>query len=57
MAITEETREEDERLRAELRRLDVEKLKKVLKPLVTKSKQPRERSAQKKHDLDNRGRR
>jgi len=47
MAITEETREEDERLRAELRCLDLEKLKRVLKPLVTKPKQPHEHSVQK----------
>jgi hypothetical protein len=34
MAITEETREEDERLREELWHLDVQKLKKVIKPLL-----------------------
>jgi hypothetical protein len=40
MAITEETREEDERLREELRHVDIEKLKSVLKPLVAPSKKP-----------------
>jgi len=45
MAITEETREEDERLRAELRRLGVEKLKMILKPLVTRPKKPPERQS------------
>jgi len=47
MAITEETREEDERLRAELRCLDLERLKKLLKSLVAKPKQIRDDSVAK----------
>jgi hypothetical protein len=33
--VSEQTREEDERLREELRHVDLEKLKKVIKPLIT----------------------
>jgi len=32
--VSEQTREEDERLREELRHVDLEKLKKVIKPLL-----------------------
>jgi hypothetical protein len=32
--VSEETREQDERLREELRHVDLEKLKKVIKPLL-----------------------
>ena len=32
--VSEHTREQDERLREELRRVDLEKLKKVIKPLL-----------------------
>jgi hypothetical protein len=32
--VSEQTRKEDERLREELRHVDLEKLKKVIKPLV-----------------------
>jgi hypothetical protein len=32
--VSEKTREEDERLREELRHVDLEKLKKVIKPLL-----------------------
>jgi hypothetical protein len=32
--VSEETREKDERLREELRHVDLEKLKKVIKPLI-----------------------
>jgi hypothetical protein len=32
--VSEETREKDERLREELRHVDLEKLKKVIKPLL-----------------------
>lgn len=38
--VSEETREKDERLREELRHVDLEKLKKVIKPLI----EPRERA-------------
>jgi hypothetical protein len=38
--VSEHTREQDERLREELRRVDLEKLKKVIKPLF----EPRERA-------------
>ncbi len=34
--ISEETRQEDERLREELRKADPEKFKKLLKPLMVK---------------------
>ncbi len=33
--VSEQTREEDERLREELRHVDLEKLKKVIKPLIS----------------------
>jgi hypothetical protein len=33
--VSEQTREEDERLREELRHVDLEKLKNVLKPVLT----------------------
>ena len=36
--VSEQTREEDERLREELRHVDLEKLKKVIKPLITPTK-------------------
>jgi hypothetical protein len=32
--VSEHTREQDERLREELRHVDLEKLKKVIKPLI-----------------------
>ena len=35
--VSEQTREEDERLREELRHVDLEKLKKVIKPLISSS--------------------
>jgi len=35
--VSEKTRQEDERLREELRHVDLEKLKKVIKPLVAPS--------------------
>jgi hypothetical protein len=33
--VSEQTQEEDERLREELRHVDLEKLKKVIKPLIS----------------------
>jgi hypothetical protein len=36
--VSEQTREDDERLREELRHVDLEKLKKVIKPLISSSK-------------------
>lgn len=48
--VSEQTRKEDERLREELRHFDLEKLKKVIKPLIggkavaTKVQNPKERS-------------
>jgi hypothetical protein len=36
--VSEQTREEDERLREELRYVDLEKLKKVIKPLLAPAK-------------------
>jgi hypothetical protein len=37
--VSEETRDADERLREELRHVDLEKLKKMIKPLITSKKQ------------------
>jgi len=39
--VSEQTREEDERLREELRHVDLEKLRKVIKPLITKRQEKR----------------
>jgi len=36
--VSEQTREEDERLREEVRHVDLEKLKKVLKPVLAPAK-------------------
>jgi hypothetical protein len=38
--VSEETREKDERLREELRHVDLEKLKTVIKPLLAPTKKP-----------------
>jgi hypothetical protein len=38
--VSEQTREEDERLREELRHVDLEKLKKVIKPLLVPARKP-----------------
>jgi len=45
--VSEQTRKEDERLREELRHVDLEKLKKVIKPLISgspKQKRPEKTS-------------
>ena len=39
--VSEQTREQDERLREELRHVDLEKLKKVIKPLLAPAKKPK----------------
>jgi hypothetical protein len=38
--VSEQTRKEDERLREELRHVDLAKLKKVIKPLLQANKRP-----------------
>lgn len=38
--VSEQTRKEDERLREELRHVDLAKLKKVIKPLVSPVRKP-----------------
>jgi hypothetical protein len=48
MAITEQTREEDERLREELRHLDLEKLKRTIKPLLVRPHKPAKSSVKKR---------
>ena len=49
--VSDETREEDERLREELQRIDLAKLKKVIKPLLRSS--PVQKKATKaKHKAD-----
>ena len=48
--VSEQTRKEDERLREELRHVDLEKLKTVIKPLLqTKIKTPKKSASQSKH--------
>jgi len=39
--VSEKTRQEDERLREELRHVDLEKLKGVLKPMLAPTKKPK----------------
>jgi hypothetical protein len=43
--VSEQTREEDERLREKLRHVDLQKLKDVLKPILTPSKKQKPSSS------------
>ncbi|MGA7621052.1 hypothetical protein [Candidatus Binatus sp.] len=46
--MSEQTREEDERFREELRHVDLEKLKKVIKPLIAGKKQKKNTASAKR---------
>jgi hypothetical protein len=48
--VSEQTRKEDERLREELRHVDLEKLKKVIKPLLRPDPEKQKRSISPKTD-------